>query len=44
MFFYDRNSIQDEFGDYGLAETAEVMENFPFFLVRCMKDQKRSEY
>lgn len=35
MFFYDRESIQAEFGQAGLFEIIEVMENFPFFLIKC---------
>lgn len=37
MFFYDRKSINTEFGLAGLFETAEVTENFPFFLIKCRK-------
>lgn len=38
MFFYDRQSIQREFGQAGLAEIIPVSENFPFFLITCKKD------
>lgn len=37
MFFYDREAIQAEFGKAGLLEIAEVIENFPFFLITCRK-------
>lgn len=37
MFFYDRESITAEFGNYGLFETKEVRENYPFYLVKCKK-------
>ncbi|CAG5015866.1 hypothetical protein DYBT9275_05431 [Dyadobacter sp. CECT 9275] len=37
MFFYDGVSIQQEFGGYGLASVEEVMENYPFHLIRCVK-------
>ncbi len=37
MFFYDRESIQAEFGDSGLFEVTDVRENFPFFLITCRK-------
>jgi SAM-dependent methyltransferase len=37
MFFYDRESIQAEFGKAGLFEITEVAENFPFFLIKCRK-------
>lgn len=35
MFFYDRDSIQEEFGRYGLLEVSELEENFPFYLITC---------
>lgn len=37
MFFYDRESIREEFGKAGLFEITEVTENFPFFLIKCRK-------
>ncbi|GAB3337859.1 class I SAM-dependent methyltransferase [Marivirga atlantica] len=37
IFFYDKESIKEEFGDYGLLETTEVIENYPFYLVKCKK-------
>ncbi len=37
MFFYDRDSIQEEFGKAGLLEIAEVKENYPFYLITCTK-------
>ncbi|HEX8020633.1 hypothetical protein [Mucilaginibacter sp.] len=37
MFFYDRESINAEFGAAGLFEIAEVTENYPFFLIKCRK-------
>ncbi|MFB5946597.1 class I SAM-dependent methyltransferase [Albibacterium profundi] len=40
MFFYDRESIQKEFGKYGLVEVKEVTENFPFFWIKCFKSKK----
>ncbi|RQO69651.1 SAM-dependent methyltransferase [Pedobacter sp. KBW06] len=38
MFFYDRTSIQAEFGQAGLFEITEITENFPFFLIKCKKN------
>ncbi|WP_261133977.1 bifunctional 2-polyprenyl-6-hydroxyphenol methylase/3-demethylubiquinol 3-O-methyltransferase UbiG [Bacillus sp. Marseille-Q3570] len=47
MFFYDSESINQEFGNYGLLEISEIvephknMENkppFPFMMVTCKKD------
>jgi ubiquinone/menaquinone biosynthesis C-methylase UbiE len=37
MFFYDRESINAEFGKAGLFEIMEVPENYPFFLIKCRK-------
>ncbi|MBL0913225.1 MAG: class I SAM-dependent methyltransferase [Bacteroidia bacterium] len=37
MYFYDREAVQAEFGDFGLFEITEVNENFPFFIVKCRK-------
>jgi len=38
MFFYDKASIQEEFGNAGLFEVTEITENYPFFLIKCRKD------
>ncbi|RFM31053.1 class I SAM-dependent methyltransferase [Chitinophaga silvisoli] len=37
MYFYDRESIQAEFGNAGLFDVSEVTENYPFYLVKCQK-------
>lgn len=37
MFFYDLDSIQAEFGNFGLFEITEVDENYPFYLITCKK-------
>lgn len=37
MFFYDKDSIQVEFGWAGLIEITEIEENYPFFLITCKK-------
>jgi len=37
MYFYDRESIQAEFGNTGLYEVNEVKENYPFYLIKCKK-------
>lgn len=37
MFFYDQESIYEEFGDFGLIEIIEIEENFPFFLIKCKR-------
>ncbi|MDJ1491832.1 class I SAM-dependent methyltransferase [Cytophagaceae bacterium DM2B3-1] len=38
MFFYDRESVQAEFGQAGLVDIKEISENFPFFLITCQKN------
>lgn len=37
LFFYDKETIQEEFGQYGLLEITEVNENYPFYLIKCQK-------
>lgn len=37
IFFYDEQSIKEEFSEFGLMEIVSVEENFPFFLVICRK-------
>lgn len=37
MFFYDQASIQAEFENAGLFEIDEITENYPFYLIKCMK-------
>ena len=37
MYFYDRESIREEFGNAGLVEISEIEESFPFYLVTCRK-------
>jgi hypothetical protein len=37
MFFYDKETIQEEFGGYGLYEIAELNENYPFYVIKCFK-------
>jgi hypothetical protein len=37
LFFYDVESIHAEFDNAGLFEITEVMENYPFFLIKCWK-------
>ncbi len=37
LFFYDYESIQTEFKEYGLIEITEISENQPFFLIKCKK-------
>lgn len=37
IYFYDIESITEEFGQFGLFEIAEVTENYPFYLIKCRK-------
>ncbi|MEJ2883386.1 class I SAM-dependent methyltransferase [Pedobacter sp. GR22-6] len=37
MFFYDTDSIFNEFGEFGLFEVIEINESQPFFLIKCKK-------
>lgn len=37
IFFYDRQTIEQEFGNTGLLEITEVTENYPFYLIKCGK-------
>jgi SAM-dependent methyltransferase len=37
IFFYDQQTIEEEFGKLGLFEVTEVTENYPFYLIKCEK-------
>lgn len=37
LFFYDTASIHAEFDGAGLFEIAAVIENYPFYLIKCKK-------
>lgn len=37
MFFYDAETIQEEFGKVGLLSVTEVQEAFPFYFITCKK-------
>lgn len=37
MFFYDKDSIQEEYAAFGLYQVDEMMDNFPFYLIQCRK-------
>lgn len=39
IFFYDTETIQEEFGKFGLIEITEVIENYPFYLIKCAKKE-----
>lgn len=38
LFFYDRETIEDEFGKVGLFEVTEVTEDYPFYIIKCRMD------
>jgi hypothetical protein len=38
IFFYDKETIFEEFGNAGLFEVTEVLENYPFHLIKCKKN------
>lgn len=35
IFFYDQESIKEEFDKFGLFEVTQVTENYPFHLIKC---------
>lgn len=37
MFFYDKETIRKEFNDFGLYEIEEINENYPFYIIKCIK-------
>lgn len=37
ILFYDKQSIEEEFGNTGLFEITDVTENYPFHLIKCGK-------
>ncbi len=39
LFFYDYESINSEFKEYGLIEIGEIKESQPFFLIKCKKSE-----
>jgi hypothetical protein len=39
MFFYDAETIQEEFGEAGLFEILAVTDIYPFYLIKCKKNQ-----
>ncbi|MCW2259796.1 MULTISPECIES: class I SAM-dependent methyltransferase [Sphingobacterium] len=38
IFFYDSETIAEEFGKSGLFEITKVTENYPFHLIKCKKN------
>ncbi|HTO16790.1 MAG TPA: hypothetical protein VLZ83_13555 [Edaphocola sp.] len=44
MYFYDKESIQEEFSDAGLFEIIEVDDVYPFYLIICKKNSPNNNY
>lgn len=44
MFFYDRETIQEEFGKAGLFEIIDVTDVYPFYLIKCKKSDKKKAH
>lgn len=42
IFFYDKETIDEEFENAGLFEVTEVTENYPFYLIKCRKNRVES--
>ena len=42
IFFYDKETIEKEFGKTGLFEVTEVSENYPFYIIKCRKSKEQS--
>lgn len=42
IFFYDSETIAEEFGKLGLFEITEVTENYPFHLIKCKKNSSEN--
>ena len=38
LYFYDVESIEYEFGDFGLIEISEIEEDLSFYIVKCKKN------
>jgi SAM-dependent methyltransferase len=38
IYFYDREGVETEFNAYGLFEISEIIENFPFYIIKCKKE------
>lgn len=38
IFFYDHETLAEEFGGAGLFGISEITENYPFYIIKCRKD------
>uniref|UniRef100_A0AC34FLU1 Methyltransferase type 11 domain-containing protein n=1 Tax=Panagrolaimus sp. ES5 TaxID=591445 RepID=A0AC34FLU1_9BILA len=43
IFFYDKQSIEEEFVSAGLFEVTEVTENYPFYIIKCGKQNNKEQ-
>jgi hypothetical protein len=41
IFFYDKETIDEEFRSAGLFEVTEVTENYPSYLIKCRKNKTK---
>jgi SAM-dependent methyltransferase len=41
IFFYDQETINEEFGNAGLFDISEITENYPFYLIKCRKNKTK---
>ena len=41
IFFYDKETIKEEFGGAGVFEVHEVSEDYPFYLIKCRKNNTK---
>ncbi len=42
IFFYDSETIAEEFGKSGLFEITEVTENYPFYIIKSKKEKSEN--
>lgn len=42
MFFYDEETIREEFGKVGLIEIIDVNDVYPFYLIKCKKGEQKN--
>lgn len=43
MFFYDRDTIHEEFSKFGLFDIIDVRDVYPFHLIKCKKENSATE-
>jgi SAM-dependent methyltransferase len=42
IFFYDSETIAEEFSNKGLFEIIEITENYPFYIIKCKKENSEN--